>query len=51
MFNIPLESNLDEYQCQFRLNNLTFYTNAVLINDKILKCLPPRLTNMNQGKI
>jgi hypothetical protein len=52
MFNVPLEHKISEYQCQFRLNNeqeLVFYTNAVVINDKILKCFPPVLNNMNQG--
>ncbi|CAF4819095.1 unnamed protein product, partial [Rotaria sp. Silwood2] len=51
IFNIPLQNNIDEYQCQFRLTNeneFLFYTNALLLNDKTLKCLPPILNNINQ---
>jgi hypothetical protein len=40
---------MDEYQCQFRLENILFYTNAILIDDKTLKCLPPVLNHLNQG--
>ncbi|CAF0806289.1 unnamed protein product [Adineta steineri] len=52
ILNIPLKNNLDEYQCQFELidkKNILFHTNAVLVNDKTLKCFPPVLSNMNQS--
>ena len=50
LFNNPLENSLDEYQCQFRLNEQLFYTTAILLNEKTIKCLPPILTDYNQGK-
>ncbi|CAF3358682.1 unnamed protein product [Rotaria sp. Silwood1] len=52
IFNIPLQHNIDEYQCQFRLTNekeFLFYTNTILLNDQTLKCLPPILNNINQA--
>lgn len=40
--------------CQFTYNdkkNFIFNTNALLINEITLKCLPPLLNNIKQGKI
>ena len=53
LFNIPLQNNLDEYQCQFRLqekDQRLFYTPAILLDEKIVKCLPPELNERNQGE-
>ncbi|CAF3036539.1 unnamed protein product [Rotaria sp. Silwood2] len=51
IFNIPLQDNIDEYQCQFHLTNdkeFFFCTNALPLDDKALKCLPPILNDVNQ---
>ncbi|CAF0972350.1 unnamed protein product, partial [Adineta ricciae] len=52
VLNIPLQSNLDEYRCQFEIHEhegLTVRTNAVLLDEKTLKCFPPTLSNLNQS--
>ncbi|CAF2092165.1 unnamed protein product [Rotaria magnacalcarata] len=52
LINVPLKNDTDEYNCQFRLtdeNEFLYYTNAILLNDKTLKCLPPAFNNRSQA--
>ncbi|UJR25406.1 hypothetical protein I4U23_006753 [Adineta vaga] len=52
VLNIPLQLNLDEYQCRFHIHdheNSVLYTNAILRDDRTFKCFPPVLSNRNQS--
>lgn len=51
IFNTPLLGNEDEYICRFTIQNHKFaYNTMTFLRDNVLKCFPPILNNMNQGR-